>query len=196
MSVLNESGVGLELIQLETTKILFENLNKELSVQESKWESRDKEWNRLTGQLPIKTELEHIQPENFHSGHRPSLIETSPERYPNVSVMAYRANPIDGVFDQLSNFNVIIDIETMVKGQSEIEVDRRNHRTVEAVHQVLTRNESLNGTSKGFDNDPLVQLSDIFIRDSQTSHGEKLFWAGARVRYNITRNNTLPSIEL
>jgi len=189
-----ERGVGLELIQWQTTMILVENINAELDSIESIWEERDEEWNLLTGQEPSSVILEHISPEHIYKGHRPSLIlESCPkERYPNISVMAYMARPITGVVDQATNFEIMLDVESFVKGDTEGEVDARTHRTMEALHQVLVKNEDLNGLSFGWSNDPNVTITDIFTRKS-TDNNDNWFFQGIRLRYNLTRHARLPS---
>jgi hypothetical protein len=195
MSVeMTERGIGLEIIQRETTLILFEQLNDEILEQESKWIDRDLDWNIITGQDFEQTTLEQILPENFYPGHRPSLIEQLPKpNYPNVSVMAYSGKPSNRVVDQASNFLIGLDIEVMCKSErGESEVDRRIHRTVEAVHQVLVRNENLNRMSLGWENDPTVQITDIFKRREDKGAGQDWYWQAARIRYNLTRRSKLP----
>jgi hypothetical protein len=192
---MTERGIGLELIQRETCLILFQELNNEIEAQQALWVERDKEWNKLTG-LDIKsTQLEHIKPENFHPGHRPSLIEKLPKpNYPNISVMAYAGRPTNIAIDQASNFSTRVDIELMVKSErSEGEVDRRAHRTTEAIHQVLARNENLNGLSLGWENDPIVQITDIFSRRESQGAGKTWYWQASRITYSLTRRTHLPS---
>jgi hypothetical protein len=187
-----EEGIGLELIELEAGKILFDELNDEIDTQQEKWNARDEDWNTHTGQNPGYIVVEYIEPENYNKGHRPSLIEAPKENYPNLSVMAYQARPVALPIDQASSFNVFLDIELMVKGETEYEVNARIHRTTEAVHQVLTRNEKLNGTSQGWENDPTIQITDCFKRRSETSSGEEWFWQASRLRYQLIKHSKLP----
>lgn len=191
---MTERGIGLEIIQREITLVLFDNLNDEISAQETLWELRDKTWNKATGQDIGGTSLEKVKSENFHSGHRPSLIEKLPkENYPNISVMVYTGRPTNMSIDQATNFQIRTDIEIMCKSvKSESEVDRRIHRTAEAVHQVLARNESLNKTSIGWENDPTVQITDIFKRREEKGGGKDWYWQAARISYYLTRRAILP----
>ncbi len=185
----DEAGIGLEILELLVTTILYEELNDEIDIQQAKWEDRDDEWQALTGQEGFTT-LEYIDSENFYSGHRPSLVKhpIPIDKYPNVSVMAYQARPAVSIIDQASNFTNILDIEILVKGENETEANRRCHRTTEAVHQVLSRNEDLQQFSQGFDNDPVVNHTDTFIY----SHNEKdIFWRACRLRYDLTRHSSL-----
>ena len=191
---MTERGIGLELIQRKVCLILFEELNDEFTLQEQLWEDRDKEWNQITGQDLGVTNLEKVKPEHFYPGHRPSLIEKLPKpNYPNVSVMAYQGRPPASVIDQTTNFNVNVDIELMVKSEkSESEVDRRSHRSVEEIHQVMVRNESLGGFSMGWENDPIVQLTDIFSRREDKGAGKVWYWQANRIRYSLLRRSNLP----
>jgi len=189
-----EVGTGLELVQLEVGKILYEELNTEIDQFQSLWQQRDAEWQSLVGLGDADVVVEYIEDQNFHLGHRPSLIlnDTPREAYPNISVMAYQGRPTDNIIDQASNFNIAIDIEVMTKSESsELEVDRRTHRTVEAVQQVLSRNSSLGGKSLGWDNAPIIQLTDIFARQENVSTGEQWFWQGSRIRYTLDKNTML-----
>lgn len=195
---MTERGIGTELIQTEVAEILFSQLNDEIDAQQGLWTTRDEEWQNLTGQTLGYVELELIDACNFHRGHRPSLIKHPlpiEDGYPNISVMAYQARPTPEIIDQGSNFSIVLDIEILVRSKrSEEEVNSRIQRTGEAVHQVLTRNENLNGLSLGWENDPVIQYTDIYIYPSEQSHGEDWFWQGARFRYNLIRHNRLPSI--
>lgn len=191
---MTERGIGLEIIQLEVTKILFNELNDEILLQEDLWATRDEEWNQLSGQDSPSTLLEQIEPSNFYSGHRPSLIEQAPrEKYPNISVMAYAGRPTNFSIDQATNYQIRVDIEIMCKSEnSEAEVDKRIHRLAEAVHQVLTRNENLGGASYGWENDPIVQITDVFKRREAQGGGQDWYWQASRISYNLTRRATLP----
>lgn len=189
-----ESGIGLELIQRHITLILFNQLNTEIDAQQQLWESRDANWNAQTGKDPDYVLIEQIEPDNFHCGHRPSLIENpSPDNYPNASVMVYQSRPSEDVFDQASNFSITCDLEIMVKGPDEFQTDARTHRTIEAVHNVLTKNDRLDGMTSGWENDPVIQITDIFKKKEENSYGDQWFWQASRLRYVTTKHNKLPS---
>jgi hypothetical protein len=191
---MTEPGIGLELVERKVALVLFNELNDEIDLQQDKWVDRDEEWNILTGQEPSYVEVEHVEPENYYQGHKPSLVKNAPiERFPNVSVMVYQGRPNTSIIDQASNFNVTVDIELMVKGETEHLVNARIHRTVESVHQVLVRNDKLGGLSFGWSDDPIIQITDIFLRKENTSHGEDWLWSAARIRYNLSRHNRLPT---
>lgn len=190
----SESGIGLELVQRQITLVLYNELNSAIDDQQTLWQSRDQSWNELTGNDPDYVELEYVEPDHFYPGHKPSLIENpTPENYPNISVMCYQGRPSPEVFDQASNFIITCDIESMVKGASEAETDARTHRTTEAIHNVMVKNNRLDGLISGWDNDPIVQITDIFKKKEENSYGEYWFWQAVRIRYTTTKHNKLPN---
>lgn len=184
-----ESGIGEEIIQRQIVRVLYEHLNDEIDVEQERWSDRDDEWATLIGE-PSYTALEHVEPENFYTGHRPSLVNAPIERYPNVAVMVYQGRPSAEVLDQMSNFSLVADIELMVKSEEEVHTDRRVHRTVAALHRVLTKYENLEGYSRGWDNDPSFGYSDLFPRSEDG--GKDWYWQGCRISYPFTRTNRLP----
>lgn len=187
-----QRGFGLEYIERQVKIILFQQLNAELDAQEELWYELDKEYVQITGNELGKTTLEHIPDENFYSGHRPSLLTSGPEGFPNIAVMCYTGVPIYET-DQTQSWVVDIDIEIMVRSfEGEEEVNRRIKRTVEAVNQVMMRNDSLNGCSLGFNGDPDVLIVDTYKQNSELSHGEDWWWTAARIGYNINRHSKLP----
>jgi len=189
---LNESGFGMELIEREAIKVLFAELNNELAVVEALWEPRDIEMNQLIGEDPPKVELELIEENNFHYGNKPSLIESPINNYPNVCAIADAADASETDYDQFNNYSNSLAIEIMCKSlYNESEVNRRTSRTLEAVHNVMMRNTTLNGLIEGFDNDPSAILSDVFTRSDNSQGEPDWYWRAGRIDYNITRQSTI-----
>ena len=190
---LTESGFGVELIEREAIKILYEELNDELVLVQDEWEERDIEINQLTGEDPITVELELIEEENFYYGHRPSLVEAPVDRYPNVCSIAESSEPSEYEMDQFNNYQVGLGIEIMCKSlYNESEVNRRTVRTAEAVNRVLMRNNTLNGQCEGFDFDPSLILTNVFVRSDHPQGDKEWYWRAARIDYTITRHAQLP----
>lgn len=190
---LTETGFGVEIIEREAIKILYEELNDEIIKVQDEWEDRDIEINQLTGEDPITVELELIEEENFYYGHRPSLVEAPVDRYPNVCSIAESSDPSENELDQYNNYQVSLAIEIMCKSlYNESEVNRRTVRTAEAVNRVLMRNDTLNGQCEGFDFDPSLVLTNVFIRADHPQGDKDWFWRAARIDYSITRHADLP----
>ena len=191
----NESGFGLELIEVETLKILYNELNEELTVIEAKWEEQDLELNQLVGSDPIKIELEHFEDGNFYQGHIPSLIEAPVDKYPNIAVICDTSDPAEQniSYDQFNNYTNSLAIEIMCKSlYNESEVNKRATRTLEAVHNVIMRNTTLNNTIEGFDIDPSAILTDVFTRSDHSQGDSGWYWRAGRIDYKITRQATIP----
>lgn len=190
---LTETGFGVEIIEREAIKILYEELNDELIAVQDEWEDRDIEINQLTGEDPITVELELVEEDNFYYGHRPSLIEAPVDNYPNVCAIADSSSPSENEMDQFNNYEVSLAIEIMCKSlYNESEVNRRTVRTAEAVNRVLMRNNTLNGNCEGFDMDPSLVLTNVFIRSDHPQGDSDWYWRAARIDYFITRHAQLP----
>lgn len=190
---LTETGFGLEIIEREAIKILYEELNDELIAVQDEWEDRDIEINQLTGEDPITVELELIEESNFYYGHRPSLLEAPVDNYPNICAISDSSDASETELDQFNNYEVSLAIEIMCKSlYNESEVNRRTSRTAEAVNRVLMRNNTLNGECEGFDFDPSLVLTNVFIRSDHPQGDKDWYWMGARIDYLITRHAQLP----
>ena len=149
-----------------------------------------------------------MQPENFHEGFRPSLINAPVEGYPNLAVMAYRATPGPGteLYDHQEKYRVTLVIETMVKAMSEEGEEVCNHRAqrmVQAVHTCLMANQTLGGIVSGFDGTPTVSVTELFTRKdrggdassagTRTSYGPHWYWQGGRMEYAVRKEASLPT---
>lgn len=191
---LTESGFGTELIETEAIKILFDQLNTELIAVQERWETRDQEINQVIGVEPITVEQELVVEGNYYYGHTPSLIEAPIDKYPNICAIADNADQSEDVIDQFNNYSISLAIEIMCKSlYNESEVNRRTNRTLEAVHNVMMRNQTLNGIVEGFDTDPSVVLTDVFTRsDHPQGDNKSWFWRAGRIDYTITRHALIP----
>lgn len=191
---LTESGFGTELIETEAIKILFDELNTELIAVQERWEPRDQEINQIIGVEPITIEQELIEEGNYHYGHTPSLIEASIEKYPNICAIADNADQSEDIIDQFNNYSISLAIEIMCKSlYNESEVNRRTNRTLEAVHNVMMRNQTLNGIVEGFDSDPSAVTTDVFTRsDNPQGDSSQWYWRAGRIDYTITRHALIP----
>jgi len=190
---LTESGFGNELIETEAIKVLYNNLNTELLAVQERWEERDVEINSLIGVEPVVVEQELVIEGNYHYGHVPSLIEAPIENYPNVAAIADGADQAESEIDQMNNYSIGLAIEIMCKSvYNESEVNRRTNRTLEAVHNVMMRNQTLNGLIEGFESDPSMQTSEVFTRRDHPQGDSDWYWRAGRIDYQITRHAVQP----
>lgn len=196
MATLSDTPIlGLEIVQRQALFMLMDNVNPVLEEVNFFMQELDEELADKTGVPFVPTTVEEIAPQNFVEGHRPSLISAPLENYPNCAVWAVRAQPTPGSndFDQLSVHSDVIYIEIMVKSiESEEMVNRRIHRTTEAVHIVMNQDRTLNGTVSGYLTDPVIDISDVFTRKGRTSYGQHWFWQGARLQYSVRKEAVYP----
>lgn len=182
--------IGAEFIQKAAFYRLYDNLNAvQLAVQNA-MTIYDEEFNTRTGNTLDPLILEPILPENFHEGHRPSLIKAAIEKYPNCSVTMSRAIPAPGSaqLDQMDAYAETLAVEVMVKSiDSEREVDLRCKRLVEAVNLTFDQDRTLDGAISVIDQ-PSVIFGDVFTRSEKTSYGPEWFWQGARLEYPVRKN--------
>jgi hypothetical protein len=193
---------GLEEIQRAAFYVFFESFNDVLAEVAGYWATRDTDFDRVTGRSLAPTELEPIPNDNFHEGHKPSLIRSLPDNYPNLAVFAMRASPSseDASFDQISSWSDSILVEIMVKANEEDEeiVNRRCQRTAEAAMISLSLNPTLGGAVTGLETNPTVNVSDVFAVTTDTkvpasgSYGERFIWQGASIQYTIRKDSERP----
>lgn len=190
MTQVNNPTTGMERIGREALIILIETLNDELPAQDAYWADLDAELaelRELTDFEPITLEL--IDPQDFHLGHRPSLIKAPVERIPNVSVYADTSAEADiNDMDQVAQTEVSLVVEIMVKSQtSEEEVNARAQRTTDAVNICLMSNRTLRGAVTDISDSPDVALSDVMVRSERTAYGDDWFWQMSRMEYVVQK---------
>jgi len=185
------SSFGLERLQREVLIALHASINPELEVQQAFWDPFDQEYAAIFNQRYDPLYIEPIPDENFLDGHRPSLIDAPAERFPNISVMAFNADPIGqgAGTDQSEEFNRQVYIEVMCKSSPapsdvvgfEQEVNRRIQRTTDAVLKVFLGNRTLNRTAFPLGVTPTVSISEVFAGRLEKGVGERFLWQGGRI---------------
>ena len=192
---------GLGDIQRAALRQIFQGVNVMIDLINMEKAVEDVEFETfLEREEPAATVVEHIAAENFHEGHRPSLIAAPITKYPNCCVWTVRAvpNSESAGSDHTSIFSNLLYIEVMVKAtpdEDEETVNRRIERTAEAVHICLMRDQSLGGRVSGFVSEPTINLSDVFTRKEKTAYGPHWFWQGARLEYTIRKDSVLPGAQ-
>jgi hypothetical protein len=197
-TLLQTPVVGLEDFQRSAFYVFFEGMNNALSEIADYWLPRDQIFDQRTNSLFAPTILEPVPPENFHEGHKPSLINGSPENYPNLSVFATQANPSpqDQGLDLEDSWIETLIVEVMVKGDSEELTNRRIQRTTEAAVMCIRRNMGLGGATDGYVAAPAVIISDLFAMRStsqggaypgQAISGARYLWQGSQITFRVQR---------
>jgi hypothetical protein len=205
-TLVHSPSTGLEYVQRQALVCLIRELNDEILIVQEAWNSSDEEMAEMREMDYVATILEPVDLQDFHEGHRPSLISAPIERYPNVSVMCNRANPAAGSeqYDHMNVYRDALYVDIMVKAQptsddqehlneAEELVNRRVKRMADAVNSVLVRNRTLNGAVGGYDADPTITIGDVFTRKERTAYGQHWYWQGARLEYAVRKESALPS---
>lgn len=195
-TLIQQPILGLEQIQREGFLLFFDNLNESIAQINEFMAPQDEALAIHIGRDYERTDVEDVAPENFHEGHRPSLINAAITQYPNLSVWSVRATPTpdSASLDQQTAHRILLFVEIMVKSEkNEEEVNRRILRTVEAVNLCVMSNQTFNGTVYGMDTDPSVEISEVFTRKERSSYGPEWFWQGARLEYAVRKEAVHPS---
>lgn len=209
MSYTNDSRLGVDDLQWLVFRALFTDLNAAIQDEETRGHVIDDAFNQLTGRRLVAIELDRIRDDNFHMGHRPSLIIAPVSEWPAVAVKTdgVSGSPINANLDQASSSRLVVSIECIVhagpykvggdgqvigrdKDDGEERVDRRIRRTAEAIHKVMLANRELGGYFSPADQQPTVTFGEVFIRDGSVDGSDRdgrYFWQGVRFQYNYDK---------
>jgi len=199
MSIITSASFGLERIARETLILLIDSVNSNIVSIQTEWDSLDSELatKRSVAHTPVT--IEPIELENFHLGHKPSLIEAPVDKYPNIAVFADRAKTHLDQPDQLHIYLDNMYIELMCRAtedeqteelEAEELLNRRVLRTVDAVNNTILSDRTLNGLVQEIPNPPDASISDVFLRSERVGTGKMWFWQGARIEYQVTKPST------
>ena len=196
MTIMTNALIGAEQVQRAAFLQLFQNLNPALVEMEDFMVTSDQAFSQITDRPYVATELEPVDPDNFHEGHTPSLIKAPIGEYPNCCVWVTRAAPAPGMeqYDHQTGWLDNLTVECMVKSEtSEAEVDRRIKRMAEAVNVALTSDPTLGGVVYELQTPPTVIWGDVFTRKERTAYGPHWFWQGVRMEYPVRKEATMPT---
>lgn len=202
-TLLKTPTVGLEDLQRTVFYMFVGGMNNALDAVSEYWEPRDQLYDEKMGTHYAPTTLEWIPCDNFHEGHKPSLVNGLPEIYPNLSVFAMQATPAaeDPALDEYNAWLDNLLVEIMVKGLEEVETNRRVQRTAEAAVLCLRRNLNLGGATHGIVEAPSVVISDLFAVRSisqggaypgEAASGGRYVWQGAQINFRVQKDAVLP----
>lgn len=199
MTVLLGHEIGMERIAREVIVLLSDNLSAALDAEDAKWATLDQ-------QLAAKLQVEYsscvsnkVKASNFYPGHRPSLIEASIDKYPNVSAMAYQSVSSTDVGDQYEGSKITLFIESMVidgpyesqttgfSPKGEDLINRKVQRMSEAIHNVMISNRTLGGIIFEISDTPLVMVTECMRRREGLGTGADYYWQMVRFEYKINK---------
>lgn len=196
MTLLADRGTGLERISRETLLILFASLNREIAVQASIWSAYDASFAASMGRTYTPITIEPVPSRSFFAGHRPSLIESPSEWFPNVSVYAPGSAPSPYQLDQLHGEQTTLHVQAMAKagpyakddvsGVGEELLWSRINRTLDAVIYVMVASRGINGLVMGLTETPTVEISEVFVRPERDR--SRFFWQAGRVDFTVYKS--------
>jgi hypothetical protein len=200
--------IGAEDLQWGLFEALFNNLNAKLAEEEARGQQLDSAFNILTERGLVPVTLDRFDPAHFHTGHRPSLIESSPEEWPALAVMTFAAGPSPlQTADQMTATRLTASIECIthagpydidaqgkIDEDGEVIVDRKIKRTAEAIHAVVAEHRYLDGYVFPDEETPTITWGEVFIRDGAggIDADGRYFWQGVRLQYNYNKNSSIP----
>jgi len=193
--------LSMELVQRQALIVLYDGLNNMISAMNSTWLAEDDALMAALGRGSATWTVEPIANENFYPGTIPSLINAPIEKYPNVCVVCYTANPPESSDDQGELYTHVMAVEIMVKSGvfdppgspdltqgifQEQQVNSRIHKTLDAAHLTLLANKHLNNTIPDLP-PPQVTVGDLFVRRESNGQGARWYWQGGSLIYNLSK---------
>lgn len=190
--------IGLEVIQRQCVLVLFDHLNNTIDQVAQTWETLDEEMADHMSLDFVPTVVEHIETKNFISGHKPSLINSPIDDFPNVAVICDMVAPsaMNRGLDHFNSYMETLAVEIMVRSSTdEEEVNRRVHRTLDAVHVTLMANRTLKGVVQQTQEQPTAFIGGVNRREASrdASYGKVWWWQGASLSYPVQKEALLPS---
>lgn len=194
MAVDYTNRISTELIQRQALLVLYDNINSKISSLSSNWTAEDNTFWGLLGRGTPGWTIEAIPTANFYPGTIPSLLDavaglSAPDltKYPNVSTFAYRGDPKTSDDDTGENYTITLSVQIMAKSiGSEVEVNTRIQKTLEAAHLVLLENKTLYNTVIGLPA-PSQTIGDVFVRLDPRDKTQRWYFQGGALEYKLDK---------
>lgn len=186
--------VATELVQRQALLVLFDKLNTTITNSQTAWTTGDNTFWGLLGRGTPGWTVETIPNDNFFPGTIPSLInsiigigEVNLENYPNVCTLAYRGDPKRSNDDLGEDYTLTLQIEVIVKSlKSEVEVNTRIQKTLEACHLTLWDNRTLYNTINGL-LPPVQTIGDVFAVRNPNDKYQVWYFQGGSLEYKLDK---------
>lgn len=196
MTVDYSSKIATELVQRQALLVLFDKLNTKITSSSAGWISDDNTFWGLLGRGTPGWTVETIPNANFFPGHIPSLMDAvagvnAPDitKYPNVCTFAHRGDPNSPLDDHGEAYSLTLAVEVMVKSlNSEIEVNTRIQKTLEAAHLVFLENKlSTQYNTLRYIGSPLQTMGDVFVRLDPRDKTQRWYFQGGALEYRVNK---------
>jgi hypothetical protein len=199
-----EDLTGFEIVGRAARIVLIDGINSEISRQQERWKQADLEFEAAGYDVGIRAKgLENISSNNIFQGPHKSLSQSTLDRFPNISVIAYASRPGTGntQFDQMDLVEISVIVEMIVKAGPVVEgqelfyesvAHRRIERTTEAVLTVIRRSRNLLGTVNTVTQPRGGIVNSTWIRDTQDGQGDLYVLHASRFQYALNRQSSIP----
>jgi hypothetical protein len=200
-------GIGTERLVDEVFLIMLEKFNDALVVQQERGDQLEaKRSTRLGVTLPPTT-LDPVDANprvdfpygNFHVGSIPSFIQTDDRvvNFPCLVVMPGRttADAEDAIMDNysvLSNALVFHSFSKASPAEGAEIAYRRAQRMAEAVHTVVSVDNSLHRVVSGVSGPVLVERSEPWLFPAEDGHGDDWCWVAVMTQYQVKNYSMVP----
>lgn len=193
------------LLEVAAKAQILKHLETECLRQEEFWSER------LTGLSDIQTmgqplpNIRRVKPDNIFIGSRPSLIGSTIDLWPSITVRCGDLSPSPDQIDQIDVFNCDFYVETMVYAgpvapddlhtragiQLEGEVNMQNHLLSGAVQMCIRSDPSLGGVIEPIQRPPGIRPSfpTALSGTDRERVGDYYLYQGRQHVYRITRKS-------
>jgi hypothetical protein len=173
-------GIEAEQVQRAAKAQLIKYLPSITKQLQYSWDQRDKEYYEITGFEFNRILIPQVEKNNFFTGIKPSLMEASLDRWPNITTTCHDFKPASFQPDQFDVVEATLFIDILCKSEPikqenlhdeegiklEEELDSKLQRLSDAVHMSIKKNASLGGVLTGeISNPPVAKTSEPFVRN-------------------------------
>jgi hypothetical protein len=191
-------GTGLEQLGKSFLLALHASMNTHIVSVDAERVLMDQQFAAAMNRPYNAIITEQIANHNFHYGHTPSILQSGPSRYPNVSVLAYDSDQ-DGAEkpDEHDATVARLYVELMVKygptsdgsvDEGEPIVNARIQRTVDAALRAFVDDRFLGGIVEEPKFAPKVSI--LPVQKHTVDVGDRWLTQGARIEYSFNRYAT------
>ena len=200
-----EDLAGFEVVGRATRLVLIDSLNDQIDAAQERWGAADAIFEAAGNDVGIAVQgIEHVPIINVFQGPHKSLLTSTVDRFPNVSVTAYAVRPGagDAQNDIHRNVEISLLVELMVRagpvasatksgiGDSlfcESLAHRRVERTSEAVLKAIGASQNLLGAVLRITEPRGGIVNTSWVKATEGGNEQSYVLHGARFQYSLQR---------
>lgn len=196
-----EDMAGLEVVARAARLVLATGLNARIDSATSRWATADAAFEGAGYDVGVSAQgVEHVLQQDVHQGPHRSLLASSVDRFPMLSVVGYAVRP--AASSPMQDVHRVVEVSLLVEftviagpigtiGDDlfcEALAHRRVERTAEAVLATIGANEHLLGTVQrvgepkgGIVNSSWIKTTDGGAEQRYVCHGARFQYAAIRL---------------